>query len=135
MGHTLTKISQEYPPGAYRHSQAVFLSHILLKKKNGITLQSALYDLPNFCFWCYTFLVSVFEERRRQFFSPFAPLSLLLPARARRGKIKIALLITCTSNYFNRLFLAWLKLVKNFYSAFFFQPFGDVFPFHWYVLI
>lgn len=32
---------------------------------------------------------------------------------------KIVLLITCTSNCFNRLFSAWLKLVKNFYSAFF----------------
>ena len=32
------------PPGAYTHSHAVFLSQILLKK-NGITLQSALYDL------------------------------------------------------------------------------------------
>ena len=31
---------------------------------------------------------------------------------------KIVLLITCTSNCFNRLFSAWLKLVKNFYSAF-----------------
>ena len=39
-------------------------------------------------------------------------------ARTRAAREKIALLITCTSNCFNRLFSAWLKVVKNFYSAF-----------------
>ena len=49
-------------------------------------------------------------------------------ARTRPAREKIALLITCTSNCFNRIFSAWLKLVKNFYWAFFFPTLWRCIP-------